>query len=220
MTTTYRCIGKGVTDSNGVAHMTHSTSDDGETWTDISSNPGYTGAGKGQIQLCASPDAPADISSGSVQSEPYIVYDTVWYDVASSSTHRSDYTNTGLTVDYVDDYTTLVNTASTEYRLQANVTNLGSITECVLEFDLYVPSSSTNNPQLYFKASTPYFGSQVFGRDTWHNVKFKFKNGSYTCFVDDVETTVTGTYTSGNTYFQFRLNNAKMNFRKLMIYTI
>lgn len=192
---TFGVYAEDTTDTNGVATAQYTC----------------TGAGKFDVQAI----------SGSVVSKPHIVYDTLWYDVASSSTHRSDYTNTGLTMDYVDDYTTLVNSSSTEYRIQANVTNLSSITECNLEFDLYVPSSSSANPQLYFKGATPYFGSTIFGRDAWHDVRFEFKNGAYKCFVDGVEKTeVTGSYTTGNAYFQFRLANAKMNFRKLMIYTI
>ena len=93
MTEVYRCIGKGVTDANGVAHMTHSTSDGGSTWTDISTNPGYTGTGKGLVDLCASPDDPSTINSGSVQSEPYTVCDALFYDVGISSDGTCKNTN-------------------------------------------------------------------------------------------------------------------------------
>jgi len=73
MTITYRLIGKGTTDENGIAHMDYSTSDGGSTWTDISSNPGYTGVGAGEIDLLASTDNP--ITAGSCQSEPYPITD-------------------------------------------------------------------------------------------------------------------------------------------------
>lgn len=79
--TTYRLIGKGTTDSNGVAHMTKATSDGGSTWTDTT---GYTGVGAGEIDLLASTDNP--ITSSSCQSAPYPVIDAFVKDNCTTDT--------------------------------------------------------------------------------------------------------------------------------------
>ena len=58
----YRCIGKGVTDNNGVAHMTYSSSDNGVTFTQLANN-GYLGTGKGKVDVVASFDNPLNENS-------------------------------------------------------------------------------------------------------------------------------------------------------------
>ena len=70
--TSYRYIGYGVTDSNGVAHLDH----------DPQGNPinGYTGTGAGEVDVIASTDNP--ITGSSIVSEIYGVFDTRWYDKA------------------------------------------------------------------------------------------------------------------------------------------
>ena len=70
MTLKYRYIGKGTTDSNGIAHMTEDA--DGQTVT------GYTGTGRGLTGIIASTDDSTKISDSSIQSETYSLLDTIW----------------------------------------------------------------------------------------------------------------------------------------------
>ena len=79
----YRCIGKGVTDSNGVAHMTYSSSDNGVTFTQLANN-GYLGTGKGKVDVVASFDNP--LNESSIVSEPSSVWDTLFFDDGVSGT--------------------------------------------------------------------------------------------------------------------------------------
>ena len=106
MTTTYRVIGKGTTDSNGVAHMDYSTSDGGSTWTDISSSPGYAGTGKGLVDIVSALDNPH--VEGSIVSEPYEVWDCIWFDIATTGKKSDAWSNPdNLTITTTDDGTTL-----------------------------------------------------------------------------------------------------------------
>lgn len=99
----YRCIGKGTTNSNGVAHITH------DCEGNALSNNGYKGVGAGLMDFIASTDSPANISDGSFQSETYELLDCLQYDQATTGnkdTHWgtpsncsvSDPTSTGTTV--------------------------------------------------------------------------------------------------------------------------
>ena len=63
--TSYRYLGSGTTDSNGVAHLTEDAS--GETVT------GYVGQGVGEMEIFATLDNP--VTQSSIQSEPYTVID-------------------------------------------------------------------------------------------------------------------------------------------------
>ena len=68
--TSYRYIGYGVTNSNGVAHLDHDPQGN--------SINGYTGTGAGEVDVVASLDNP--VVEGSIVSEIYDVCDAVWYD--------------------------------------------------------------------------------------------------------------------------------------------
>ena len=68
--TSYRYLGSGTTDSNGVAHLTEDAS--GETVT------GYVGQGVGEMEIFATLDNP--VTQSSIQSVPYTVIDAIAYD--------------------------------------------------------------------------------------------------------------------------------------------
>lgn len=82
--TSYRYLGYGVTNSNGVAHLDH----------DPQGNQidGYTGTGAGEVDVIASTDNP--ISSGSIVSETYSVIDAIYNDDGTSDTKANYYWNT------------------------------------------------------------------------------------------------------------------------------
>ena len=72
--TSYRYLGYGVTDSNGVAHLKKNAKDQ-----DID---GYTGVGAGEIDIIASLDNP--IVDGSIVSETYSIIDASFIDTGLS----------------------------------------------------------------------------------------------------------------------------------------
>ena len=84
MAITYTPIGYGVTDENGVAKLDTDMNGDSLTHS-------YTGTGAGKIDVVASLDAPADISSSSLQSGTYEVLDCMFMDYKSDGTHNTDY---------------------------------------------------------------------------------------------------------------------------------
>ena len=77
--TSYRYLGDGVTNSNGVAHLDH----------DPQGNPinGYTGTGAGEVDVIASTDNP--VSSGSIVSETYSIWDTLFFDNCTDDSKSS-----------------------------------------------------------------------------------------------------------------------------------
>lgn len=83
--TNYKYLGYGVTNSNGVAHLDH----------DPQGNPinGYTGTGAGEVDVIASTDNP--ISSGSIVSETYSIFDYIVYDGAVDTNHYDNWYNYG-----------------------------------------------------------------------------------------------------------------------------
>ena len=71
----YKFVGSGVTNSQGVAQLTHDANGN------PLATPGYVGSGKGLTQMCASLDSPTAMSSGSDQSETYSLEDCLKYDL-------------------------------------------------------------------------------------------------------------------------------------------
>ena len=99
--------GYGVTDSNGVAHLDH----------DASGNPinhSYTGVGAGEIDVVASLDNP--VSSGSIVSETYNIWDTLVYDSGVTGRDTTKWSTSGSPSIYTDGTgTTLSATSSSMY---------------------------------------------------------------------------------------------------------
>ena len=224
MTVTYRCIGKGVTDENGVAHMTHSTSDGGSTWTDISSNPGYVGTGKGLVDLCASPDDPSTIDESSLVSEPYPVLDALFKDIGT----LSDY-GTWTSSDFTDATRISRDTECTTLTPQDNYdTQQQSVTgtDFAVEFDcnLTYSDGTSTNAFLRFIASTNrtfYPSSLGLQSGNWHHIKFIVTDGNVTVFVDNVDKSSQSI--SNPTAFRIVLNNnyvSNMKYKNFVIYPI
>lgn len=69
----YKFVGSGVTNSQGVAQLTHDANGN------QLATPGYVGSGKGLTQMCASLDSPTAMSSGSDLSETHEVCDCKYY---------------------------------------------------------------------------------------------------------------------------------------------
>ena len=104
--TSYRYLGYGVTDSNGVAHLKKNAKDQ-----DID---GYTGVGAGEIDIIASLDNP--IVDGSIVSETYEVIDGTFKDTATL--HNTKWWSTGtLNIDVQGDGILVENNNSSGYAL-------------------------------------------------------------------------------------------------------
>ena len=127
--TSYRYIGYGVTDSNGVAHLDH----------DPQGNPinGYTGTGAGEVDVIASTDNP--ITGSSIVSEIYGVFDTRWYDKAldGSGNHNDNYDSIDNLSRASDGTTFNMPSAWTTVRPKINnSTNISISDDLCVEFDI------------------------------------------------------------------------------------
>ena len=205
MTYTYRCIGKGTTDSNGVAHITHDCSGN------ALSDDGYKGVGAGLMDFIASTDAPADISDGSFQSETFSILDCGFYDkgLEGSGNHNTKYVNTGVTVSYDGTGTTLLNeTDSNKYYLP------------------YDPTTTKTNVNQTFDWSSPFkIEFEVVSTDNTGVMFYCVNDGSPSTTAHQ-DITTTGSFSKeisigGNCSIGFRLGAGKtITFKNLKIYPI
>ena len=133
MTTVYRYLGYGTTDSNGVAKLDHDANGDAISHS-------YTGTGAGEVDVVGSTDAPADISDSSFQSETYEVLDCMWYDDCTVSTHNTNWFNRyNLSTDYTGDVLKLTaGTNSGNYmpNKDGTATSISDVTEWIPSFAL------------------------------------------------------------------------------------
>ena len=84
----YRCIGRGTTNNQGIAHITHNCQG-----TQLQ-NTGYKGTGAGQINILASTDTPTNINDDSFQSQTIEILDCLYY---FTNTYTA-YKNNSITV--------------------------------------------------------------------------------------------------------------------------
>lgn len=124
----YKFVGSGVTNSQGVAQLTHDANGN------PLATPGYVGSGKGLTQMCASLDSPTAISSGSDQSETYGVTDCLVYDDGTSDPKKTSFIKTGNgTITIGSNGTTISATSNTTYR---NTTLITGDFEIILQATL------------------------------------------------------------------------------------
>lgn len=88
----YRCIGRGTTDSQGIAHITH------DCEGNALQTQGYTGVGAGIMDFIASTDSPSNISDNSFQSSVHEVIDALYYDKCNTDTSARYRTHSDNTI--------------------------------------------------------------------------------------------------------------------------
>ena len=201
----YRYLGSATTDASGVATL----------------NNGYTGTGKGKIQLIASTDRP--IGDGSLQSEIYEVYDVLFKDIGTSS----DYTNwrTSSTVDIArnTEYTTIspVNVDAFSSRAVDLVTG----TNCI-EFDVNINVSTAFLSLRMNTSSVTNLSNEYFGIDSslnqWHHIKIEWNETQYRAIVDD-NIKEYRTFSNTPNRFQFSINantGLQIKYKNFVMYPI
>ena len=214
--TSYRYLGYGVTNSNGVAHLDH----------DPQGNPinGYTGTGAGEIDVVASLDNP--VESGSIVSGTYQLLDTLLYDKGLSGTgnyNDSAWDNISYFTEFSrgENGTTVTNNKGANRYLPANIvsgTTYDFNTPFRLEFNFEKLNQTSTNSQLQV------MNEQNENFSTWLGA-----NGHYVIDVKENEVTWTidgraqtgKTVTLGTVFVRFYLpNGASMKFSNFKIYPI
>ena len=213
MTTKYRYIGKGTTDSNGIAHMTEDA--DGQTIT------GYTGTGRGLTDIIASTDDSSKISDSSIQSAPYNVIDGKFRDGGRYGDKNNNWTTSNLTAkcDSGDTYTTLSNSSSSngDYIISATV---DYITPFVMEFDNHLTSDDKDYVFFYSPVRNTFFNFS--SRNISGNCHVKIiVDENIRVFVDGVEKQSLTLY-APPTGFRFRImsGGADIGYSNFVIYPI
>ena len=200
MTVTYRYLGYGTTDSNGVALLDHDANGD-------TISHSYTGTGAGKIDVVASTDHP--ISSGSLQSERYDILDCLYYDKALDGTgnHNDLWYSSGVTLTRTSTGTTVVgnNTDNSMLLLYyGNANNcIPSTSDFCIEFDLI----SENNCGMFMGDSSNYYAYTLNiptgSSFVHHKIVYSASDNTLTQYQDGVARTPISTSVTGN--FGFRL---------------
>lgn len=210
---TYRCVGRGVTDSNGVAHLTH----------DCSGNPlqssGYVGSGKGQTQFITSLDNPSQINDGSLQSETFVVLDATykdtgtdvpktatWYnqDNAFTVTPSTDGTLISCSATALESYFADGNSFSTSYKFTAPLcveVDVESVTG-----DVTLALMSNISPTISITRSC--------------HLKMIWDGSKVEKYVDGVLTGTTQNITQTPVAIGFRMTNGSLTYKNFVIYPI
>lgn len=226
--TTYRCIGKGVTDDNGIAHITHSSNDNGATFTQSASN-GYLGTGKGQIGVFASMDK--KLVDGSIVSETYSILDCIKYDKGIL-----DDPQTNDIYDTRDANSLLTRTS--EYSKLTEVTTGNALlwlfnlpSECTVDFEFMQVDGTNSNHSIRVHNNTSYktsfalynlgYDSSIIGQ--WIKLRLTITDGSATLTsLDDTSKTKTNTFSgTGNRWSISTTDNiSELRIRNVKVYPI
>ena len=173
----FKLFGKGVTGSDGIAHITQKTSDNGETWTDTT---GYTGTGKGEVDFVASLDKP--ITSGSLQSETYSITDAIYYDTGISGTASDIWYNQQNVVNTRGDtYSEITEDGGTAILRLKGINSIDKTNICV-EFDVWQDGSTSNNFMSFVNTTMgTYTGTYSLSQlnlqtETWNHIKLEIDN--------------------------------------------
>jgi len=195
-----RLIGYGITNSSGIATLDYDA-----TGSPIEPS-GYVGTGSGEIDIKAELH-----DDNTVQSEPYILYDTLFHDEMTPYT-ASKWSST-LTPTQNDDGITVAETSGTSTNFSASYT---AIEDVIIEFDAIGVSVANNGVRFYYKGADHYINSYLTDSD-WHHFKFVCENGTVTPYVDG--TAKTSKSTTSNTTCKFILNNSSIKFKNFKVYS-
>ena len=217
----YRCIGYGITGNDGVATL--DTNLDG-----TSMSHSYTGSGVGELDFVASVDSPTQINSGSEQSEPYTVYDCVFYDSGDANTHNPNWTNqdsTNIQVSYNSNGQTVIEgnipSGTKSYYTTMNGSNNWRDSNIDYQIDIDVEFIIGENgiPSVYFGGVR--FGLQsIMGSARSGKISLKTNGDSIVAWLEGSPTENTGTMSTINGFqFQF-YRSATIKFKNLAIYRI
>ena len=188
--TSYRYLGYGVTDSNGVAHLDH----------DPSGNPinGYTGTGAGEVDVIASTDNP--ITGSSIVSGTYPVLDCVSYNPCTSEVSNY-FAFTRCTGSYSDNgmqVTANSTTGTTILVFKILNTVMSTSNKYAIEFDLKTANEivfrtdiSSNTNIASITGSFDIFNTMRLEYDFPNNLITYYKNGEYVSSksIDNYEST-------------------------------
>ena len=218
--TTYKYLGYGVTDENGVAHLEHDANGDPLTHS-------YTGVGAGEVDVLASLDKP--ITDGSIVSEIFVVTDSQFYDSGTTGTPNTEWwkNNNSLQLTSDNNGLTASNSTSSTYYLAPNeigtpkssMSDLVDWNDFICEFTY---RSHTGTINLELRDSGGNVGKIAFNNLTLSDgdvFKIQYTNNTITATLNNTPLTVSGTV-SGDVMIRLAVLNANIVFKDFKVYPI
>ena len=216
--TSYRYIGYGVTDSNGVAHLDH----------DKNGNPinGYTGTGAGEVDVIASTDNP--ITSGSIVSETYSLIDAKFKDIGTNgqSNYTAFYLYSNFNPRVTDTGTVFTNSTSSSLQVYPQLDSATDLYDWIpsfcIEFDAVEVSGTLSNQAITITengGSVKYKNFNTIGLNGACHMKI-------TCTPTQIiiqknnETPITEDYSMSKVRIGILLNNGSLKYKNFVIYPI
>lgn len=213
----YKFVGSGVTNSQGVAQLTHDANGN------PLATPGYVGSGKGLTQMCASLDSPTEVSSGSDLSEPYAVDDTYNYDDATLSNAHNIWSDGGNYLERHDTYSTVSDVNGADGIISTPIPS-----NCLIEFDLMIDRQvwawCVEIGVTGWSLADNYASAQT---NTWYHAKLEVGTSSSTMYLYNASTgallgskTKTHTLTASRLYLRSRDAITVTSFKNVRIYNV
>lgn len=192
-----RLIATGTTDSNGQVKIT------------------YTGKGAGKLQLTA--------ESGTLQSETYNLYDTLFYDIGTSAPAENTWVMNGFTPTYSTDGTTLTSTEFATCFANKKGTGVNVFdwdSPVCIEFYIGQVNSSNADIQVYDNTNNATRSFNVLGITGNNQIKILVESDKIRYFVDDVEKTSSQITVTIGTFRVGLRGTGTITFKNFMIYPI
>ena len=216
----YKYLGYGVTDSNGVAKLDHDA--EGQEL-----QHSYTGVGAGEVDVVASLDNP--VSSGSIVSETYSIWDTLFHLECTSETNNWNYTDTRVSASFDENGGHFTGLESTSFK-QVTLSNNGArfldgTKDYIIEYDIkksiavrlaLIDNGANTRPLAYIGG--------VYS-DDWNHIKIVYNANNHTATVYVNDTALTpvdlSSYTMttfGITFLDNSTNQMDFYIRNIKIY--
>ena len=201
----YRLIGTGTTNAQGIARCSNN----------------YVGTGKGEVDLVASTDNP--IVEGSLQSKTYEVDDTYNYDDATLSNAHNIWTDSGNFLERHDTYSTVSDVNGAD-----GIINTPIPSNSLIEFDLMIDRNvyawCVEIGVTGWSLADNYASAQT---NTWYHVKLEVGTSSSTMYLYNASTgtllgskTKTHSLTASKLYLRSRDTITVTSFKNVRIYNV
>lgn len=218
---TYRFIGHGITNNNGIATLDYDA--DGNPLQ----NSGLVGTGVGEVDVVASLDDPNSISDSSLQSEIYPLWDTILYDIGTSTQHTDNLwvLSNGATISRENGYSEFKENNTTGYIQINSIPNTATIRIDVKMVDGYKTTGFfllNNGGNELYQNSIESSGVDIGEWATYKITNDGSGNVTVNCLTTNVSYNKSFTTFDNTKTLSFRLrctsNATKLHFRNLYIY--
>ena len=217
--TSYRYLGYGTTDANGVAHLTKNASGQ-----DVN---GYVGTGAGEVDVIASLDNP--ISQGSIVSETLPVLDATFFDKGILNDPQTTdvwYNQQNASLTRSSEYSEITENGGTAILRLKSANSIDKTSICV-EFDVWVDNVNENFMSFANTTVGTYKGAYKLSEmnlqaETWNHIKLEVDSNGVVTPNGITSAQKTLDFNTEKMVFAFLTNGAitKVRFKNWCVYPI